>query len=737
VSDTENNSLYDLLPVVHRMRDSMQGWPLRALLQVIEEQRNSVRRNIDQLYDDWFIETCAEWVVPYIGDLLGVGPLAQVPDPMFSLRGFIGNTVSFRRGKGTALVLERLAKALTRWPAVAVEYFQLLAWTQHLNHVRSDAGQTADIGDSETMRYLGGPFEKTAHTLDVRRIRTGRGRYNIANIGEFLWRLQALPILEATAAPDTPQDPRRFRFNPLGIDMPLFNPARDKAIESRSAESDLPVPLPRRPVHDQLIARQTGAAPKSTDWDVERSIVISWNEGSGVQTSTQKNLCIGNLSNWALPPSKGAPADPTTIAVDPQLGRLTFPADITPSDVKVSYFYGFSGEVGGGCYDRSRIETPLSRQQANSYQLKTITGGDAGAGTPQLQTALGSIVWPECLVPPCSTLYARIEIADSCTYRIAPIEVPAGNTLEICSSNECRPLLLSQKLSDGSQAPWTIRLRRGSTLRLAGLLVSAQIVVEFVEDAGSENDTWLLISHSTLVPGIVLNHDGTPVQTSSPSSLPSVTVQSKIGPCPLNIGIERSISGPVFHPSKFGRVEVHDSIIDNLGRKGAIALWSGMTVVERSTILGRTVAYLMELGSDSIFQGMLTVMRTQDGCMRYSCMPWDGSLDPKAPRRYRCQPVMAIAAAVEAAKLAHEDEQVAQQQTLMRLVPHFTSTQYGTPGYAQLAASSPPEIFSGASNEAEMGVFNHLGQSQRLKNLSSVLNEYLRVGFDAGIFPMT
>ena len=27
--------------------------------------------DIDRLYDDWFAETCEEWVVPYIGDLLG------------------------------------------------------------------------------------------------------------------------------------------------------------------------------------------------------------------------------------------------------------------------------------------------------------------------------------------------------------------------------------------------------------------------------------------------------------------------------------------------------------------------------------------------------------------------------------------------------------------------------------------------------------------------------------------
>ena len=35
------------------------------------------------------------------------------------------------------------------------------------------------------------PFDRVAHTVDVRRIANGRGLYNIPNIGIFLWRLTA------------------------------------------------------------------------------------------------------------------------------------------------------------------------------------------------------------------------------------------------------------------------------------------------------------------------------------------------------------------------------------------------------------------------------------------------------------------------------------------------------------------------------------------------------------------
>ena len=69
--DTQLDRLFELLPVIYRQRDAEQGWPLRALLQVIAEQANIVEADIAQLYENWFIETCQDWVVPYLGDLIG------------------------------------------------------------------------------------------------------------------------------------------------------------------------------------------------------------------------------------------------------------------------------------------------------------------------------------------------------------------------------------------------------------------------------------------------------------------------------------------------------------------------------------------------------------------------------------------------------------------------------------------------------------------------------------------
>ncbi|MBN1262500.1 MAG: hypothetical protein JXB35_17600, partial [Anaerolineae bacterium] len=95
-------TLYALLPAIYRIRDAERGGELKALLSVIAEQLAVLEENLDQLYDDQFIETCAEWVVPYIGDALGVRALnTETAATPYSLRAYVANTIAYRRRKGT------------------------------------------------------------------------------------------------------------------------------------------------------------------------------------------------------------------------------------------------------------------------------------------------------------------------------------------------------------------------------------------------------------------------------------------------------------------------------------------------------------------------------------------------------------------------------------------------------------------------------------------------------------
>jgi hypothetical protein len=136
MTHTTADNLYGLLPAIYRLRDAEHDGTLKALLSILAEQARVVEEDIARLYDNAFIETCDEWVVPYIGDLLGVRPLHSVGGNA-SLRAYVANTLAYRRRKGTAPVLEQLARDVTGWTARAVEFFQRLGTTQHVNHVRT------------------------------------------------------------------------------------------------------------------------------------------------------------------------------------------------------------------------------------------------------------------------------------------------------------------------------------------------------------------------------------------------------------------------------------------------------------------------------------------------------------------------------------------------------------------------------------------------------------------------
>ena len=62
MNDSRIDRLYDLLPAIYRIRDAEQGEPLKALLRIIAEQVNLVEDDILKLYENWFIETCEDWV---------------------------------------------------------------------------------------------------------------------------------------------------------------------------------------------------------------------------------------------------------------------------------------------------------------------------------------------------------------------------------------------------------------------------------------------------------------------------------------------------------------------------------------------------------------------------------------------------------------------------------------------------------------------------------------------------
>ena len=121
--------LYELLPSIYRMVDAEEGYSLQALLQVIAEQVNIVEEDITHLYDNWFIETCDDWVVPYIGELIGFQPVHEAGEPgdpqiaqgharnkILIPRREVANVISYRRRKGTLALLEFVRERVSAPP---------------------------------------------------------------------------------------------------------------------------------------------------------------------------------------------------------------------------------------------------------------------------------------------------------------------------------------------------------------------------------------------------------------------------------------------------------------------------------------------------------------------------------------------------------------------------------------------------------------------------------------------
>jgi hypothetical protein len=210
--------LYQRLPEIYRIKDAEQQPPdqLKAYLALVEEAFGAIHENIESLYHDLFIETCDDWIIPYIGDLLGTTHLSGEPR---TLRADVADTIALRRRKGTLGAIELLTYNLTQWGVHTVELRENLVWNQHLNHQRPDdgglppyrdsrpgdpnprmkletviRGGTATLRDPALLTLLGTPFDPFSHTADVKPPANGSIRYNLPNLAIFLWRLASYRV---------------------------------------------------------------------------------------------------------------------------------------------------------------------------------------------------------------------------------------------------------------------------------------------------------------------------------------------------------------------------------------------------------------------------------------------------------------------------------------------------------------------------------------------------------------
>lgn len=407
------------------------------------------------------------------------------------------------------------------------------------------------------------------------------------------------------------------------------------------------------------------------------------------------------------------------ITVDPVLGRLAFPPLSGPGakrEVEVTYHYSFGADIGGGEYER---KASFADHPPGVRIVRVPTD------QPSVQSGLNAL----------GLLGGIVEIQDSGRYQeTLHIHASANTIVELRAANDKRPTIIVH-------GPLSITGDPGAQVYLNGLV----IVGGAVEVDG--NLERCAFAHMTLVPGIALKSDGNPREPDSPSLI--VRAQE------MDVMIERSIVGGIRTITDTSIV-IRESIVDG-GTSDGIAIAGldvgpldapnagGFLTIAGSTIVGRIHVEGMHEASNTIFAAALRkgskwesapvlVNRCQDGCVRFSYLP-HGS---RTPRRYRCQPDLAVEQAIAREKQRNAAVSLVDQDALRSfihgwLVPSFTSLRYGSPAYGQLSLGCPTEIRSGANDESEMGVYCHLKNPQRLSNLRTRLGEYLPIGLETGI----
>lgn len=694
--------LYALLPAIMRRRDGDTGaamaarlgfdrlptdedGPLKALLAILGREVDILEAEAEALYDDHFIETCADWAVPYIGALIGA-TIIDTGNPA-SARRQVADTIANRRGKGTARSLARRAADILGPPAEAIEYFQHLVTALHLDYPGEAPAMSVALHGSRPPL----PGDPTRVGQHVAEIRADGGTFAVPFIGIRAWPMEALIHAELVPTNVTGGDPGRFRLCPIGNDLALWRrPATDDRMLPRLSLAEIPGPLGLR-----TATTTPSAARPLPDWG--RSISLSIN---GVAVAGDQ-VCFCNLEDAVADGSRwnarGDAAELADIRIDPERGRLMLPPALlgqSADSLRLFLHYGAATRIGGGGYDRGavaiggaavRIADTLTRAAADTALADALATA-ALAAAPEIAIAYGGT-----LAPP------------------AVITLPPRRTIRITADG---PGVWPTLFATGDVV---IRGGAGSTLILEGLRIAGGAI-----DIDTRSLAGLTLRDCTLVPGRALTPAGDAV---APGAQALIIRQPA-----LAVRLDRCITGQIRCQPSIDLV-LADCIVDSAdadaaairGLGAANSARGGRLTADRSTFLGDVLLSSFVEVSDCIFAGRhgrtrawpsVDAERLQEGCVRYSALPPDA----RAPRRYRCVP---------------------EEGATLPALPIFASLRYPDAGYATLVPATSSTILLGAEGDREMGVMNRVSTEKKRQALLRDLPDWTPFGNAAGVRLMT
>jgi hypothetical protein len=708
--------IYSLLPAVFRTRDALLGGPLEAFFQVLESQYGIVRENLSQLYDDQFIETCAPWVIPYIGELIGYDPVYTTALNSPDSRAEVANTIGYRRRKGTLVALEQVTHDVSGRATMAVEEFRRLVTTLSLRDARPHHNATANLRRGRDWEDQDGPFTRLNRTIDVRRIAPrnriaqspdptpldialhGPGRFNIPDVAVWMWRWQSWPVANA---PAFALPAGGYFFSALGGPIPLFQsaPPETKPFQRLISEGDVPEPIRRR----RFAAQLRNFYPASMELIADGQLV------------DVSQIVCANLTE--LPDGTVCSVPAGKIAIDPRLGRIQYAADLVlPGDLRVNYNYGAPAAIGGGPYDRS---TSIAQPGSGFASFMAVVGSSA---YPTLESAVAA--WN--LLPQHSA--GTIVLPNFEAYSI---NLTGTNAIQIPAESQL--LIAAAEISPQSSPPlWTnscVTLRGnieivapspplgpdGLALPMGQVQISGIWLSGEVRLLGAA--ACVQITDSTLVPGRSLTPKGDAAEPGEPS-----VSGSAIG---STLCLTRVITGPIALPASCtarvcsGIVDAGSPFCPAIAGPDLASPGAGLHI-EDSTVIGRVWAQVITLASNTIFhvrlgrrdpwKAAVWTQRTQVGCVRFCWLPANSI----TPRRYECLPPNAASQPA--------------------LEPKFITLRFGEPGYCLLSGDAPLAIWKGADNGSQIGVYLQIQETEAVTNIQIRSVEYLPVNLERGVF---
>ena len=781
-------SLYDRLPEIYKIHDEEQQPPgqLKQYLALVEIAFGAIHDNIEALYHDLFIETCDDWVIPYIGDLLGT---SHLKGDAWTLRADVADTIALRRRKGTLGAIEQLTYNLTRWGVHCVELLENLVWNHHLNHQRPDQGGnppyakatrhtvirggTVTLRDPALLSLLNSPFDPFAHIADLKPPAGGNIRYNLPNLAIFLWRLVAYRIdvsqpvslgiqtIDLTQFPGAAPFVVRFDVHPLGQPVRLFNinrhnPNLRPPVVSLIDETPSPIPTVR------LTTQSNAGAPEKyvtvetyNPTDVAANAIDIGETGLQLHlpeptfSSTGWSFRGVNLCAWeaGLNPA----LKEREIAIDPVIGRIAIgvqdnaEANALVEGLLLTYTYGAVGPVGAHPISRSPAPTKWQSRPGEDPQTVITRTVDFHQGANGLQQALqdiGSLTAP--LV---------IEIQDSMTHILdistingnpnenGKFYIPLNRLLIIRAASGQRPIIkLVQPLrfrpkkvkgDNANEQNDLNALMSLLTVRLEGLYLTrgdTWVATDALIERAAVNQ--LEILDCTLDPGGNKELDG--------------TAQGKRNDIFLSLKLDRSygfsdnaektafnqVPEIILHRTIAGPIAIYtnyklyltESIID--AGKGMGDDSSNSFAVTSTADPGNTWGAPTQVNSITVF-----------GRMRVERINGQGGIWV-----HRLEVLNDQKGCLKFSYFSGKGDRLPQNHACVTGTEaklRFVSEIFGQPAYGQLHASTDIRIREQGPNDDAMGAFGFLLEAHKWRNLQIRYREFMPVGIRPLLIPVT